>query len=209
MSRGVEVRCREDLLWLAPWLRDIVLLHFWSGQGIWTGLNIHPIRIETHVVFNGLSGLRGEGRRRLECDLVLTGMVGGKLKPPPGVDEETMIKIMFGEISPEQAGVRPGEFRVVGARKRRVLVELKETDLAKAIEQAITRRPNFDYVYVAADLCTADLLSWLRSRPEPLRYGVGFVSVKDQCIVIRSYGRRYWGESCKYGELLSYMGGED
>jgi len=71
-----------------------------------------------------------------------------------------------------------------------VIVELKECDIQKAIEQALERRRFADYIYVSLDLHTYTILKMLRNYDQALKAGIGFISAKDECIVIRAYPQR-------------------
>ena len=81
-----------------------------------------------------------------------------------------------------------------------VAIELKERDYIKAIKQAQARRKLFDYMYVALDLPTCEILSILRTRTEAISEGIGFISTYDDCIVLKSYKRKT--ESSRYTKIM-------
>lgn len=90
--------------------------------------------------------------------------------------------------------------------KRKIIFELKETDLVKALDQAVDRRRIADYIYVVLDLSTPSIMSWLRSNLDLLKYGVGVISAKDNTIVIPSY-KTHLHEAEAYKPLLEIIGG--
>jgi len=94
---------------------------------------------------------------------------------------------------------------VVEDRKKAIAIELKESDYMKVIVQAEKRTFFFDYVYAALNLHTSTILSILRTYPNVLKSGVGFVSTKDDCIVIRAYRSRNVVESLRYKNILDFM----
>lgn len=68
-----------------------------------------------------------------------------------------------------------------------VIVELKKYDVETAIKQAMTRRHFADYIYIALDLPTHTIVRMLKKHQEALKAGIGIISAKDNCIVIRAY----------------------
>jgi len=85
-----------------------------------------------------------------------------------------------------------------------IAIELKESDIDKAIQQALKRKEVFNYVYVAINLPTASILAELRRHPEALENGIGFISTYDDCIVIRAYSHKK-KESKRYLNLLELV----
>jgi len=81
-----------------------------------------------------------------------------------------------------------------------VIVELKENDVGKVVQQAIRRRSLADYVYVALNMDVSSIIRCLRNYLEIFQYGVGVVSTKDEVVVIRSY-RRNIAEALRYRGL--------
>jgi len=98
----------------------------------------------------------------------------------------------------------------VGVRnvKRTIGFELKEEDIYKAVEQAVMRRPFFTWFYIVMDLSVEAILAYLRNKPinEALKHGIGFVSGKDNCIVIQSYARQHLSYAEAYTTLFDYLG---
>ena len=93
----------------------------------------------------------------------------------------------------------------VNCDNKRFIFELKKDDLWKVLEQAVARRRLADYVYVVLNLSVSEILSWLRSSAALLKYGVGVISAKDNCIVIPSY-KIHLKESKRYANLLNFIG---
>jgi len=93
---------------------------------------------------------------------------------------------------------------VIKQGNKTIGIELKQRDYGKVIEQAIKRRDNFTYMYVALDLHTSTILSILRSYLQALEKGIGFISTMDDCIVIRSYAKRK-DEAKRYKTLLEVI----
>jgi len=94
---------------------------------------------------------------------------------------------------------------VVEDRRKAIAIELKESDYVRVMLQAEKRTLFFDYVYAALNLHASTILSILRSYPNVLRSGVGFVSTRDDCIVIRAYRSRNVAESLRYKKILDFM----
>ena len=93
-----------------------------------------------------------------------------------------------------------------GKRVNRIGFELKKSDWAKAIKQAMERRALFHYFYIVLDMYSFSILGMLRSHREALEYGIGFVSARDNCIVIKSYTKANWRESRSYAyTILPYL----
>ena len=93
-----------------------------------------------------------------------------------------------------------------GNRNVKIGFELKKSDWLKAIRQAIERRALFHYFYVVLDLYSFSILGMLRSHREALEYGIGFISARDSCIVIKSYTKANWRESKSYAyTILAYL----
>ena len=89
--------------------------------------------------------------------------------------------------------------------KKTVAIELKESDYMKAIAQALERRERFDYVYVVLNLSVPSILSILRSYPQALEQGIGFISAHDNCVVIKAYSKPHIREAKRYINLLNYL----
>ena len=95
-------------------------------------------------------------------------------------------------------------------RTIRIGFELKTNEeysqLQKAVKQSIERRALFHYFYIVIDAHTHDILAKLRHFREALKHGIGFISGKDNCIIIKSYGKAHWRESQSYiYTLLPYL----
>jgi len=98
---------------------------------------------------------------------------------------------------------------VIYCEGKTIGIELKETDLSKALQQAIERRKLFDYFYIAIDLHVSTIMLMLRSYKEFLGHGIGIVSTRDNAVIIYSYSKGHLAESKRYTDLLDYMGGKD
>ena len=96
-----------------------------------------------------------------------------------------------------------------GRRTVRIGFELKESDLYKAVSQALERRALFHYFYIVLNLHAHSILTLLKGHQhteEALSNGIGFISSIDNCIVIKSYTRANWRESKSYTyTILSYL----
>ena len=101
--------------------------------------------------------------------------------------------------------VRPAASRgkevdlIVRGMNRVVLIELKDSDLYMATEQAIERRELADYTYVALRLPAYQILSILRGYTRGLENGIGYISTLDDSIVVRAYmvGHEKYGRMYK------------
>ncbi len=95
--------------------------------------------------------------------------------------------------------------------KRTIGFELKESDTYKAVDQAIKRRNDFTWFYVVLDISVEKILSLLRNKPimRALEYGIGFVSGKDDVVVISSYMKQNIHYSASYMNLFDFLGGEN
>jgi len=91
---------------------------------------------------------------------------------------------------------------VITCGKKRIVVELKEADLAKVVEQIGRRKLLGDYAYIALNLRVHDIIGALRNYSKLLEHGIGIVSTRDNCIVIRAYSPRKISEARRYLELL-------
>jgi len=89
--------------------------------------------------------------------------------------------------------------------RKAVAIELKESDYRKAITQALERRDIFDYVYVVLNLPVPSILSILRSYPQALEQGIGFISAHDNCIVIKAYSKHRRNQAKRYINLFNYL----
>ena len=100
-----------------------------------------------------------------------------------------------------------------GSRNVRIGFELKETDIYKAIHQALVRRPLFHYFYIVLNMHVYNILTVLkgcRYTRDALEHGIGFISSEDGCVVIKSYSRGNWMESRAYVyTLLQYIQGRE
>ena len=71
-----------------------------------------------------------------------------------------------------------------------VVVELKKYDMETVIKQALARRRYANYIYIALDLPTYFIINYLKKHPEVIRAGIGIISARDNCIVIRAYPQK-------------------
>ena len=99
-----------------------------------------------------------------------------------------------------------------GSRTVRIGFELKESDLYKAVSQAVERRALFHYFYIVLNLHAHQILTLLKGHAgteKALSIGVGFISSTDDCIVIKSYSKPNWRESESYSyTILAYLKGD-
>jgi len=85
---------------------------------------------------------------------------------------------------------------VVNCRGKRICIELKEVDIARAVDQAINYLENLgcDIVYVALGMHIDTIMDYLRTNQELAKkvfeHGIGIVSAPDNCIVFRAFQRR-------------------
>ena len=93
---------------------------------------------------------------------------------------------------------------VIEGQGKRVLVELKESDLKKALAQVLARRELYDYAYVALNLSAKTLMSMARNFAEVFKLGIGLISAKSDCILIRSY-KQHLNESIRYIDVLKVL----
>ncbi|RLE86284.1 MAG: hypothetical protein DRN04_19785, partial [Thermoprotei archaeon] len=93
--------------------------------------------------------------------------------------------------------------------KRTIGFELKENDIYKAVEQAILRRQYFTWFYIVMDLSVEAILAYLRNKPinAALKHGIGFVSGKDNCVVIQSYAKQHLSYAEAYTTIFNFLGG--
>ena len=94
--------------------------------------------------------------------------------------------------------------------RRTIGFELKTSDLCKAVDQAIRRRDDFTYFYIVLDASVVTILSLLRNDPirRALDYGIGFISGKDDCVVIHSYTKHNVQYASAFKTIFDYIRSE-
>ena len=79
--------------------------------------------------------------------------------------------------------INKGMLRLVG-------IELKESDLAKAVSQACVRRKYFNYFYIVINRSVRSIVGWLFNDHNLFNtvkvYGIGIISTIDNVVVLQS-----------------------
>ena len=99
-----------------------------------------------------------------------------------------------------------------GSRDVSVGFELKDSDLSRAVEQALVRRGLFDYFYVVVYLHSHSVLAALKGLgnvEKALASGIGFISSLDNSMIIKSYSRGKTDFSKGYNKIISYLRGDE
>jgi len=80
-------------------------------------------------------------------------------------------------------------------RKRKIGIELKETDFIKAVHQALVRREFFNYFYIVINSSVKYIVDWIFSDYNLYSAikvgGIGIISFKDKIIIRPSKFFRY------------------
>jgi len=101
---------------------------------------------------------------------------------------------------------------VISCGGKRICIELKESDLQKAVEQAIgyIESGACDLAYIAIDLSVGGILDYARRRPDLFEkmfdHGIGLISARNGVTVFRAFHRK--DASRRYTNvinLLSYL----
>ena len=101
---------------------------------------------------------------------------------------------------------------VISCRGKRICVELKRSDIYRAIDQAVGYLDSgaCDYAYVAIDLAIDTILDILRTSyslaEKVFRNGIGIASTYSNAIVFRAFKRK--DASSKYLTLMEFLSGK-